>query len=434
MRDEASQNPHGLELLGVVGEFIEKSQTLDWRTNTALPSRWQVATPHKDIREGKLSEAIFAAAFERKQYAFRNQPNLNRVILGREETINEDRIQEELKAQVHKDAGRSLEVYLWPENPADVPDNKNFKIVILSPSFTYDSAKGKAIANEFYEKAGVGFRVYKNTLFILTLDYNQLVSLNKSLRRYLALTEIQKDKSLQDVLTKQSQEEIKKKFKEKEKEIPFKILTAYRYLAIFEKDGINWKDMGIPTIGSEQTINEKSFKEIYELHLKTPGMSLLETEKVLLDAVTEGVRTGILGLREGREVYFKDSVTPNLDSVALRGEVGEKIKEEKKKEECIEPVKPGIVSVVEPPTKKPKEKEGIIKSIALRTKVPWDKLSEVTKGVIAPLKDEGLPPEITIEVKANSEEGFKRHTLNSRVKETLLQIRGKKIEKWEKEE
>jgi len=43
-----------------------------------------------------------------------------------------------------------------------------------------------------------------------------------------------------------------------------------------------------------------------------------------------------------------------------------------------------------------------------------------------------LPPEITIEVKANSEEGFKRHTLSSKVKETLLQIGGK-IEIWEEE-
>ncbi len=29
--------------------------------NTTLPPWWQVTTPHKDIREGKLSEAIFAA-------------------------------------------------------------------------------------------------------------------------------------------------------------------------------------------------------------------------------------------------------------------------------------------------------------------------------------------------------------------------------------
>ena len=43
-----------------------------------------------------------------------------------------------------------------------------------------------------------------------------------------------------------------------------------------------------------------------------------------------------------------------------------------------------------------------------------------------------FPPEITIEVNANSDEGFKRNTLKSKVKETLHQI-GAKIEKWQEE-
>jgi hypothetical protein len=414
----------------------------------------------------KLEEELWYFHSEKKQYAFRNQPNLNRVILDREEPIPEERIEQELKTHVQNNSGKALEVYLWPENPSDVPDNKNFKLVILSPSLPYDSDKGKKFAGEFFEKAGVGFRVYKNTLFILLLDGNNYVSMSKSLRRLLALTEIQKDKSLLETLTKQSQEEIKKKSKEAEKEIPFRILTGYRYLAFFGKDGISWKDMGIPTIGSEQSIservkqylrdqeklltritpkylldrtfgkeeNEKPIREIYELHLKTPGMPLLETDRVLLDAVSEGVRAGILGLREDKEVYFKENVTPNLDSVVLRGEVAKKVKEEeqKKQKEKGEGVPPLDVVPVEPRGEKGKEKEGVITSVILRAKIPWDKLSEVTKGVIAPLKDEGLPPEITIEVKANSEEGFKPHTLSSKVKETLLQIGGQ-IEKWEEE-
>ena len=412
----------------------------------------------------KLEEELWYFHSERKQYAFRNQPNLNRVILDREEPIAEERIEQELKTHVQDNSGKALEVYLWPENPSDVPDNKNLKLVILSPSLPYDSDKGKKLVGEFFEKAGVGFRVYKNTLFILLLDGNNYVSMSKSLRRLLALTEIQKDKSLLETLTKQSQEEIKKKSKEAEKEIPFRILTGYRYLAFLGKDGISWKDMGIPTIGSEQSISErvkqylrdqeklltritpkylldrtfgkeengKPIREIYELHLKTPGMPLLETDKVLLDAVSEGVRTGILGLREDKEVYFKENVSPNLDSVVLRGEVAKKVKEEEQKKEKEKGEKIPIKE--EPITPQPpkKEKEGVIRSVTLRAKVPWDKLSEVTKGVIAPLKDEGLPPEITIEVKASSEEGFKRHTLSSKVKETLLQIGGK-IEKWEEE-
>jgi hypothetical protein len=415
----------------------------------------------------KLEEELWYFHSEKKQYAFRNQPNLNRVILDREEPIAEGRIEQELKTHVQNNSGKALEVYLWPENPSDVPDNKNFKLVILSTNFPYDSDKGKKLVGEFFEKAGVGFRVYKNTLFILLLDGNNYVSMSKSLRRLLALTEIQKDKSLLETLTKQSQEEIKKKSKEAEKEIPFRILTGYRYLAFLGKDGISWKDMGIPTIGSEQSIservkqylrdqeklltritpkylldrtfgkeeNEKPIREIYELHLKTPGMPLLECDKVLFEAVTDGVKTGILGVKEGTVIYFKENVTPNLDSVVLRGEIAKKIKEEeqKRKKEAEEKIPPKEgPPVPERPEKDKKEKEGLIRSVTFRAKVPWDKLSEVTKGVIAPLKDEGLPPEITIEVKANSEEGFKRHTLSSKVKETLLQI-GAKIEKWEEE-
>jgi hypothetical protein len=76
--------------------------------------------------------------------------------------------------------------------------------------------------------------------------------------------------------------------------------------------------------------------------------------------------------------------------------------------------------------------EGVIRSVTLKAKVPWDKLSNIVSGVIRPLKEKGLPPEITIEIKWKSEEGFDRNTLDTKVKETLQQI-GAKIEKWEEE-
>lgn len=74
--------------------------------------------------------------------------------------------------------------------------------------------------------------------------------------------------------------------------------------------------------------------------------------------------------------------------------------------------------------------EGVISSVTLKAKVPWDKMSYITKGLIAPLKEKGLPPEITIEIKGRSEEGFDRDTLENKVRETLHQI-GATIEKWE---
>jgi hypothetical protein len=74
--------------------------------------------------------------------------------------------------------------------------------------------------------------------------------------------------------------------------------------------------------------------------------------------------------------------------------------------------------------------EGVIRSITLKAKVPWDKLSNIVSGVIRPLKDKGLPPEITIEIKGRSEEGFDRNTLDTKVKETLQQI-GAVILDWQ---
>jgi len=407
----------------------------------------------------RLEEQLWYFHSEKNQYAFRNQPNLNRVIVDREEAISGDRIREELKNFIQKNAGRAFEVYLWPDSPSDIPDNKNLKLSILSPSFSYDSEKGKKLAAELFEKAGTGFRVYKNTLFTLLVDDNHYVSLSKSLRRLLALIEVQNDKSLLETLTKQSYEELKNKLKDMEKEIPFRILTAYRYLAFLEAGGISWKDLGIPTVGSNQTIservkqylkdqerllphltpkylldkafgkdeNEKSLREIYELHLKTPGMSIPESERILIETVTEGVKTGILGLQEGTEIYYKQDFVPNIDSTVLRGEIAEQKKRdiEKITQPTPSPVPP------EPPGLTPKS-ASTVKRIYLRAVVPWDKLSDLVRGVISPLKDKGSPPEITIEIKAESEKGFDRTTLDSKVQETLRQI-GAKTEEWKEE-
>src|SRR3989304_156914 len=407
----------------------------------------------------RLEEQLWYFHSEKNQYAFRNQPNLNRVIVDREETISDDRIREELKNLIQKNAGRAFEVYPWPDSPSDIPDNKNLKLSILSPSFSYDSEKGKKLTTELFEKAGIGFRVYKNALFTLLVDDNHYVSLSKSLRRLLALIEVQNDKSLLETLTKQSYEELKNKFKDMEKEIPFRILTAYRYLAFLEAGGISWKDLGIPTVGSNQAIservkqylkdqerllphltpkylldkafgkgeNEKSLREIYELHLKTPGMSIPESERILIETVTEGVKTGILGLQEGTEIYYKQDFVPNIDSTVLRGEIAEQKKRdiEKITQPTPSPVPP------EPAGLTPKS-ASTVKGIFLRAVVPWDKLSDLVRGVISPLKDKGSPPEITIEIKAESEKGFDRTTLDSKVQETLRQI-GAKTEEWKEE-
>lgn len=70
------------------------------------------------------------------------------------------------------------------------------------------------------------------------------------------------------------------------------------------------------------------------------------------------------------------------------------------------------------------------RSLTIRAKVPWDKLSEVIRGVIRPIREKGLVPEITIEIKGESSEGFDGSNLHTKIEETLQQI-GATIENWE---
>ncbi len=80
----------------------------------------------------KLEEELWYFHSDRKQYMFKNQPNLNRVIVDREETITDIQVQNTLKEFVQKFSGQAFEVYLWPQAASDIPDTKRLKLAILS--------------------------------------------------------------------------------------------------------------------------------------------------------------------------------------------------------------------------------------------------------------------------------------------------------------
>jgi hypothetical protein len=159
-------------------------------------------------------------------------------------------------------------------------------------------------------------------------------------------------------------------------------------------------------------------------------MPIPENERVLLDAVAEGTRKGVLGVRDDAKVLCEQDVIPNLDSVVLRGEVAKRlIEEEKEKETEHEEVTREREEELEEETEQEPEGEKVTRTITLRATIPWDKISYVISGVIVPLKEKGHPPKITLEIRADSDEGFDRTTLDTKVRETLQQI-GAKIENW----
>ena len=101
-----------------------------------------------------------------------------------------------------------------------------------------------------------------------------------------------------------------------------------------------------------------------------------------------------------------------------KDETEDKPEKEKKKDEAP-------VEGEEPETK-------LTKSLVISAKIPWEKLSSVIGGVLAPLKEKDGNIQLKLEIKAITETGFDRTTLDNRVKETLRQIDAD-IEIWQED-
>ena len=208
---------------------------------------------------------------------------------------------------------------------------------------------------------------------------------------------------------------------------------------------------------------EKSLQEVYDVFLKTPGLPCLESEKVLLDAARQGITSGLLGARLDSAVYFGETPPAlSLDTVIMRPEKAELAK--KSNAGTLSGAaggssgEPAGYSASGAGRQKANGKEGDedysvrgsriepsggvsisgpaagakVRQISIRASVPWDKLSQIVSGVIQPLKHCGADPEIVIEIKAKTETGFDRNTLDVKVKETFQQL-GSRVVEWEED-
>ncbi|WP_201351339.1 hypothetical protein [Thermus thermophilus] len=60
----------------------------------------------------------------------------------------------------------------------------------------------------------------------------------------------------------------------------------------------------------------------------------------------------------------------------------------------------------------------------MKVRLPWNRLSDFLRGVLMPLQREGAEMELQIELRARSQEGIPRATLD-KIRETLDQLQAK---------
>jgi hypothetical protein len=422
----------------------------------------------------RLEEDLWYLHVEGGLYYFTNQANLNKVILEKEEAVREEQLSEQIAKRLADMAGTELEVKLFPTESNHLPDSRTRKLGVLSPEHTGRSESTTKFVDELLNHCGQPFRNYRNTILALATDGGEFATLRQQLKRLLALQAIQNDKSIVGNLSSDNRRTLEEKLRDVSGGIGFRILTTFRHSARPAGDNVEWLDLGLPTVGERASLakrvmeylkgqeillskiaprqvlqktlkedeKEKPLGEIYEAYLKYPHLPMLESERVLYDAVQEGVRDGLFGVRSNGRVYFNESVPfAALDASAslVRKEVAEA--------EVVpaEAAAPGGSGSTSQPTggtqqplpipgtlPQPSPAESKVRQLSLRVQVPWDKMADFVRGVLMPLRGDGADIDVEVSLTARSEEGLRKATLDHKVKETLNQIGAKILDEEQK--
>ena len=415
----------------------------------------------------RLEKELWYLHVEGGFYAFSSQPNLNRVIIEKEEAVKDDLIMKEIRSRLEQLAGKELRVTLWPKTSQDVPDTKELKLVILAPEYSKQSGTSGAFVDELLKKCGTTFRTYQNTLLVLAPDGGEFASARQQIKRLLALRAISDDKTLKRQLSDENKKTLESKIKNLEEErIPFSLLSVYRHLAKLGEKGVEWIDLGLPTVGERGSLakrvleylksqevllelispsnllrkalredeQEKPISEISEAFLRYPQLPMVQNLAVIEQAISQGVRDGMFAVKIGDKVYFKVAPPAEIRSAnaqLIRKELVQQapsVAEPLPQVREAVPAAPSEPGVKAPTSAAPSPKTGV-RHLRLRVKMPWDKFSDFVRGVIMPLQSEKAELDVEVLLHARSESGgIKPETLESKVKETLSQIGAEVVE------
>ena len=392
----------------------------------------------------KLKENLYYLSDE--GLFFTNQPNLNRILLDKMENIDEKTLadeEEKLLTENIKKKDAYFDVYLYPTNSKDIPDNKSLKLIILKE---YEKCK------DFFEKCGDKPRIYRNTIIFLCSLESERTKFEQFLKRKLAWQSIEKDKKLH--LTDEQKERLKKELKRSDEEGKQQIRNLYRCVFLPAKEGLEEINLGIATYGIGRTIDEEIYetlkteeklvekldpslikkylegdkdyvetKNILESFYKTPGEKRITNEKILKDAIKEGVKEGLFGFgRIEKEKplceSFKADCSPDLkdNEVIIKAELCEKI--------------PGEVQKINDKTEEYKEdykdSSPKIRLIHIKLKIPTGKLSDIVRMINNTIKSNFEQVDIKIEIFAQGG-GILKSEYEDKIKETIKQT-GAEIE------
>ncbi len=145
------------------------------------------------------------------RYWFSTQPTVTKLAEDRAEQLKRDpdKVVHELDGRLRADlrqTGDFRRVHPLPQSSADVPDDLDARLVVLSIDHAYSKDAGspaEAAASAIFESRGNTPRLFRNTLVFLAADKTRLQELDEAVRRFLAWESILTERAQLDLTAHQ---------------------------------------------------------------------------------------------------------------------------------------------------------------------------------------------------------------------------------------
>ena len=149
----------------------------------------------------RLTDQALHLYMDKSRYWYSTQPSVLSVAKDRAAQLSDEAVEDEIKRRLQQEQtnrGAFMRVHACPMSSADVPDDLEARLVILSPEHPHQRNQGDSralqAAQEILTNRGGSPRQYRNTLAFLAADQRQLASLQQGVRDYLAWESIEADK------------------------------------------------------------------------------------------------------------------------------------------------------------------------------------------------------------------------------------------------
>jgi len=380
------------------------------------------------------------------RYHFSNVPNLNRMLLDRNEAVPDTRVREEIRRHVQGELGRKLRWVLWPTESDDLSDSRDIKLAVLDPQRFGSVAEAEDEVSEWMERRGSGLRVYRNTLLFAVPDADRFARLTDDVRALLALEEIRgRFEEDESPAGRERLREVERRVKDLEEDVPYRVREMYRTALIPRTDGeLERVDLGQPSIAQDSLdgwyrheltdpahqkildnppspnmlaakflANDESVSlhEVLEQFYKNTDLPLPADESLVARALATGVTDGAFGVGavvDGEvnpaSVQFEERLASSQvefreDQVLIPAGEAKRLKAEAKEEEPAGaepesmpgPDGPGGKAPQGPKPEagrepEPTPEEERLEELKLRVSgLPASKLADINRGVLLPL-------------------------------------------------